>query len=201
MKHASSRDVFNYWNERRGVRPAPDRNEIEPSAIRRALGDTFILTFDADAGHPFRLAGTRVCALFCGELKGRPFLPLWENTQRGALRELIGIVDEELVGVVAGVTGSPATGTALAPAAPIDLELLLLPLHHRIGRRVRLLGVLAPIAPPYWLGAHPLTGLRLGSLRHLDPGLETTAAPGLRSGRAADDLRARLVVHEGGRTQ
>src|SRR5258705_7752830 len=65
MKQASSRDVFNYWNERRGGRPAPDRSEIEPGAIRRALGDTFILAFDAGAEHPFRLAGTRVCALFC----------------------------------------------------------------------------------------------------------------------------------------
>ncbi|MGB9364875.1 MAG: PAS domain-containing protein, partial [Xanthobacteraceae bacterium] len=64
MKQASSRELFGYWAARRGARAAPERGEIEPSAIRRALGDVFILEFDRRSGHPFRLAGTRVCALF-----------------------------------------------------------------------------------------------------------------------------------------
>ena len=46
MKHASSRDVFEYWNKRRGYRIAPERGDIEPGPIRRALGDTFILAQD-----------------------------------------------------------------------------------------------------------------------------------------------------------
>ena len=54
MKQASSRELFGYWTARRGTRRAPERGEIEPSAIRRALGDVFILEFDRSAGHPFR---------------------------------------------------------------------------------------------------------------------------------------------------
>ena len=46
MKQASSRELFGYWAVRRGKRAAPERGEIEPSAIRRALGDVFILEFD-----------------------------------------------------------------------------------------------------------------------------------------------------------
>ena len=46
MKQASSRELFGYWTAKRGSRPAPERGEIEPSAIRRALGDVFILEFD-----------------------------------------------------------------------------------------------------------------------------------------------------------
>ena len=45
MKHESIRQLFDYWNERRGTREAPERSDIEPGAIRRALADTFILGF------------------------------------------------------------------------------------------------------------------------------------------------------------
>ena len=69
MKHPSSRDLYAYWNERRGSRLAPERADIEPSAIRQVLGDTFVLAADSVAQHPFRLAGTRLCALFGRELK------------------------------------------------------------------------------------------------------------------------------------
>jgi len=194
MKQASSRDVFNYWNGRRGIRPAPDRSDIDPGAIRRALGDTFILAFDADAEHPFRLAGTRVCALFCRELKGQPFVHLWEQIQRAPMRELVAIVAEESVGIVAAASGAGPRNASL------DLELLLLPLSHRGGKHARLLGVLVPITVPYWLGASPLTNLRLGPLRHLGPAVETVAAPPLVSARSAAEIRKGLVVHDGGRS-
>ena len=85
MKHPSNRELFEYWNTRRGRRSAPDRNEIEPGAIRHLLADTFILAFDASGGHPFRLAGTRVCALFGRNLKGASFLDLWAASSRGAV--------------------------------------------------------------------------------------------------------------------
>jgi hypothetical protein len=194
MKQASSRDVFNYWNERRGVRPAPDRSEIEPGAIRRALGDTFILAFDPGAEHPFRLAGTRVCALFCRELKNQAFVDLWEDIQRAPMRELIAIVAEESVGIVAGASSVGPRSEAL------DLELLLLPLSYRSGKHARLLGVLAPTTVPHWLGASPLTNLRLGPLRHLGPAVETVAAPSLVSMRPPADARKGFIVHDGGRS-
>ena len=43
MKHPSNRELFDYWNERRGERLAPERADIEPAAIRHVLGDTFVL--------------------------------------------------------------------------------------------------------------------------------------------------------------
>lgn len=77
MKHAGSRELYAYWDEKRGKRAAPERAEIEPGAIRNVLSDAFILALDGGAGHPFRLAGTRVCALFGRELKSEPFIGLW----------------------------------------------------------------------------------------------------------------------------
>ena len=34
MKHASIRELFAYWNLRRGARRAPDRGDIDPAVIR-----------------------------------------------------------------------------------------------------------------------------------------------------------------------
>jgi hypothetical protein len=196
MKHASTRELFDYWNRRRADRFAPERSEIEPGAIRRALGDSFILAFDPHANHPFRLAGTRVCALFCRELKGSAFGQLWDEDSRSTLRDIVAIVADEAVGIVAGATGYIADGP------PADLEMLLLPLAQCGRTHVRMLGALAPITPPYWLGTHPVERLALGTLRHLGTALETVAAPRLMH-RSLDDKPHRglggLVVHEGGR--
>ena len=125
MKHPSSRDLYAYWDAQRGNRPAPERGDIEPGAIRHLLGDSFILALDAARGHPFRLAGTRVCALFGRELKDEPFT-VWDARDRGRSRDLIDILADECVGVVAGVDARTNVD-----GAPIDLELLLLPLGHR----------------------------------------------------------------------
>jgi hypothetical protein len=37
MKHAASRELYAYWQEKRGTRPAPERTDIEPGAIRGVL--------------------------------------------------------------------------------------------------------------------------------------------------------------------
>ena len=64
MKLNGSIELFQYWNRLRGTRPAPRRTEIEPSDIKTLLADTFILEQDSRGLPVFRLAGTRLCALF-----------------------------------------------------------------------------------------------------------------------------------------
>ena len=195
MKHPSSRELFAYWNARRGAHAAPERAEIEPGVIRKVLGDTFILAFDPGAGASFRLAGTRVCTLFGRELKGSPFTAIFDESNHGAVRDLVAIVADEAVGVVAAAAGRTADGHAA------DLELLLLPLRHRGRLQGRMIGVLTPLAVPFWLGSSALSAMTLGNRRHVGPAVETVAAPLL----AATPPRRRgahgLVVYEGGRPQ
>jgi hypothetical protein len=193
MKHASTRSLFDYWNRKRGNRPAPDRADIDPAAIRQALGDTFMLAADFVDELRFRLAGTRVCALFCREIKGEAFAELWSESSGKAIEDLLTVVDNETVGAVAGLIGHTADGSE------IELELLLLPLAHIGHARVRALGILAPVAPPYWLGEKPVVELELGTLRHIGAELEGFGAPRFAPGREIGLKRHGFTVYSGGR--
>ena len=194
MKHASIRELFDYWNAQRGSRAMPDRADIEPGSIRRVLADTFILTVDPSAGHPFRIAGTRVCAAFGRELKDTAFADLWSADGEARIRDLIHVLTTESIGFVAGASGCRDDG------ATLDLELLALPLAHRERGDARLLGALVPRQVPYWLGVNALGRLTLGTVRYL--GRQTAIAPAPRPMLdilpAGRPLRG-LVVYDGGR--
>lgn len=193
MKHSSIRELFDYWNTRRGTRSAPERGEIEPGAIRHVLADTFMLTFDPRTGHPFRIAGTRVCAAFGRELKGAAFTEIWAAASRDPIRDLLTTVATESVGVVAAASGRSCEGAAL------ELEFLVLPLAHRAGASARILGALVPTEVPYWLGTQTLGRLALGMIRYLGPQTGPysvpRAAPGVPSNAR---VRHGLVVYDGG---
>jgi hypothetical protein len=190
MKHASSALVLDYWNDRRRHRAAPERAEIDPAEIRQALGDTFMLAADFVDELRFRLAGTRVCALFGREIKGESFAAMFNEDSRRQIDELIAVVTNEAVGAVAGLLGSTADGSAA------EVEMLLLPLAHVGHARIRALGVMAPLVPPYWLGEKPLVQMSLRTLRHL--GDDSGDTPRFVSGLGGR-LRHGFVVYRGGR--
>jgi len=193
MKHQSTRAVFDYWNKKRGRRLVPQRADIDPTEIRHALGDTFMLAADFLDHLRFRLAGTRVCALFGREIKGEPFGELWGETSRKAIDELVAVVNNEATGAVAGLTARTADGDET------DLELLMLPLAHAGYGRIRAIGVLAPLAPPYWLGAKPVAELTLGTLRHTGADADISLAPRLVPAAAGSRVQHGFVVYSGGR--
>src|SRR5258708_12360886 len=113
MKHPSSREFFAYWDEKRGGANAPDRSEIEPGAVRELLGDIFVLSYDAAAGHPFRVAGTRVCALLGCDLRDRSFSALFEPEGRRETEDIIAVDSEEMLPPLA-----PITPPSLHPSPP-----------------------------------------------------------------------------------
>lgn len=191
MKHPSNRELFEYWNERRGERLAPERADIDPAAIRHVLGDAFVLEANGIENHVFRLAGTRLCALFGRELKTESFIRLWQRSGQTAVRELVSVVMEEKAGIVASVTGATSDDTL----APVQLELLLLPLAYHSRAEARVLGALAPMAAPYWLGAKAIGPLTLGMFRHI--GAAAEAAPPFKA--AAGRIKHGLTVYDGGR--
>jgi hypothetical protein len=189
MKHAASRELYAYWEKQRGTRPAPERAEIEPGAIRGVLSDAFILALDRKNGHPVRLAGTRVCALFGREIKGGSFLDFWVPSSRPTVEGLLSILADECTGTVAGVTAENEHGET------IDLELLLLPLGIRRPSFARTIGVLAPLNIPGWLGTTPIGPMTLGGRRHIGAELDKRLLPRFMAPRG----RRGLMVFDGGR--
>lgn len=188
MKHPTSRLLFSYWDGLRGKRPAPDRSEIEPGEIRQLLPDMFILEVGRGRAAEFRLAGTRLCALFGRELARSPFAGLWgENAQEAA--PLVEAVVKDGAGAVAGLVGRSGRGFEVA------LELLLLPLRHRGRTSIRMLGSLSCATMPVWAGTDPLRGLSTSSVRVLQAS-ERLAI--LDPNEAALERRRRLKVVEGG---
>jgi len=80
---------------------------------------------------------------------------------------------------------------------PVNLELLLLPLVGQAHGEARVLGAMAPLVAPYWLGTKAAGPLTLGMFRHIGPAVEPAVPPRLRAplGR----LRHGLTVYDGGR--
>jgi hypothetical protein len=180
MKHATSRELYEYWNRVRGSERAPHRGAIEPGDIRRILADTFILEVVDRDTHLVRLAGTRVCAIYCRELKGSNFFDLWRADDRSAIQTLGAAVSED--GAAAVVTVEAKTARSQAVAA----ELLLMPLRHAGPSFDRVLGSLSVLERPYWLGNEPVEQQSIASLRLIWPdseprfGRRKTDLPGLK---------------------
>lgn len=155
MKHPSNREFFAYWDDKRGLARAPDRSDIEPGPVRELLGDIFVLSYDKKAGFPFRVAGTRICALLARDLKGESFPLLFALESRGDIEEIVGVVAEEFLVAVAGVTALAENGTK------VHLELLLLPFNTRAHTPISLTGQLAPFSESRGkLGPFTLTSFR-----------------------------------------
>jgi hypothetical protein len=157
MKHPSNREFFAYWDEKRGSARAPERSEIEPGEVRELLGDIFVLSYDAASGYPFRVAGTRVCALLGCDLKDRSFSKLFDTDGRREIEEVIAVVAEEMLPAVAGITAISEDGS------PAHLELLLLPFSARAHTPLSLTGLLAPFESEPGV----LSDLKLTSWRYL----------------------------------
>jgi hypothetical protein len=157
MKHPSSREFFAYWDQKRGGARAPDRSEIEPGAVRELLGDIFVLSYDSAAGYPFRVAGTRVCALLGCDLKDRSFSALFKPDGRREIEGIIAVVAEEMLAAIAGITATSQDGS------PAHLELLLLPFNARAHTPLSLTGLLAPFESEHGM----LRDFKLTSWRYL----------------------------------
>jgi hypothetical protein len=183
MKHPSSRAFFAYWDEQRGNARAPDRSEIEPSAVRERLGDIFVLSYDASAAYPFRVAGTRVCALLGRDLKGQGFSALFDPKGRREIETIIAVVAEESLAAVAGITAIAQDGSRA------HLELLLLPFNPRAHTPLSLTGSLAPFGPQPRLSSE----LEMTSWRYLGHPKENLLPRALRKLAIARGL----MVYEG----
>lgn len=163
MQQTSTRTLYDYWNAIRGSRSAPDRKDIDPTRIREALANTFILEFDQAEKFSFRLAGSHLCTSYCRELKGRSFNDLWHERDRDAMDTLIRAVTEDHAVALVTFQGTTALHTK------VSFETILMPLRHNGSTHTRLLGAMSALEEPYWLGVQPILEQRITGLRLIWP--------------------------------
>lgn len=162
MKQDGSVALFHYWNRLRDGRPAPKRTEIEPADIKGLLSDTFILECDTRGEAVFRLAGTRLCAIYGRELKGFSFPSMWRSNDQRMIGRLAQNVFSGDAVVVIAYDGLSQNGRS------VGFELLLLPLDGGQDNR-RALGIISAVERPYWLGADAINDAVVESVRVVDP--------------------------------
>ncbi len=163
MQLPATKLLFNYWNTLRGSRSAPERRNVDPTKIRTALSNTFILEADQEQDFSFRLAGSHLCSAYCRELKARPYLNLWHAKDRDAVATLIKAVTDDHAVALVNFEGTIATG------GKISFETILMPLRHNGASNNRILGAMASEDEPYWFGAKPILEQRITGLRLIWP--------------------------------
>lgn len=194
MKNAVTRDLYCYWDGLRDGLVVPDRAEVDPGAIRRVLADTFIVEVDADRAFPYRLAGSRLCALMGHELRGESFLDAFMGPDRVEMERLIDAVIVDSAAVVVGLEARSNQGHRL------DLELLMMPLRHRSAANSRILGSIAPSEQPFWIAVCPIETVCVRSVRVLWPsGRSMFNSPQPPSPPPGARRLAHLTVVDGGR--
>ncbi len=165
MKHDTSIELFLYWNRLRAGRPAPKRTDIEPADIRTRLADTFILEAKPNGAARFRLAGTRICALFGHELKGFDFEMLFNDRDRLMASRLVQAAVRESTLSVLGLDGV----TRLNRRVPF--ELMMLPLASETDGG-RIMGSLVALDRQSLRGTDPILRCDVTSVRVVDPDRE-----------------------------
>ena len=184
MKLAVTMELHAYWNRLRGARSAPERNDVDPGAIRGVLADTFVLDFNDQRGFPFRIAGSRANALFLKQLRGLSFLELWRDADRQELDSILHCVADETQPFLIGAEARPAG------LETMDIEIILLPLRHHGLTHSRVLGGLAVRAAPEWMGLTRAGPIALTSLRALESSAREKPAP---EGAAPADFSLRNI--------
>jgi hypothetical protein len=198
VKLAATMELYAYWNQLRGARSAPERNDVDPGAIRGVLADTFVLDFDERCGFPFRIAGSRANAIFLKELRSLSFLELWRDADRGEINSVLHCVADEAQAFLIGAeAGPPSLGG-------VNIEVILLPLRHHGLTHSRVLGGFAVHSAPAWIGLMGAGPIALTSLRALNsstgkPPAPGTAAPASFSLRDMPRRYKHLFVYSGDR--
>lgn len=188
MRHSASRALYQHWNALRGDRPAPERAEIAPEALRKVLADTLMLDLDAGPSPLVRLAGTRICGLFARELRGTAFDALFLPTERERARSIVQDMAAQAQPTVVRARGHTADGRIA------HMELLLLPLALEGRTEGRALGSIGALTVPYWVGLVPIEGMAIIAARRVPRPAHAVPAIPLPGG-----MPPRLTLLRGGR--
>jgi len=162
MRQENIGGLLAYWNKLRGSRAAPERREIAPAAIGAWLPDTFLLQSSGWGEPRFRLAGTRICAIYGGELRTLPFASLWQSKDRNTIQRLSrNCMTSKAAAQIDGEARS-------ARGRKVCFKLVLLPLANEANDG-NLIGMMTMIGRPFWLESDVVVENHIKGVCVIDP--------------------------------
>lgn len=130
MKLFTTKYLYEYWNELRGKRIAPNRKELDPSVLKDVLPNLFLLDRLDKETYNFRLAGTKTCDIFGQELRDKNFLDLWNGNDKDSFMSLLETLTEQGAAIVCGLKGVSNDKQKGTMVETVSFEFLALPLFH-----------------------------------------------------------------------
>jgi len=172
MRQKKTKQLYGYWMDLfwkagnlagSSLPPVwPQRSDVHPSECRSLLGDMFILEI-AEQNLTYRLAGTRLCALYGHELKGEDFNSTFDANDRDAATSwAIRAGTENYLAAMSG-TASDTAGNRIV------LETLLMPVACNTRHANRILGLTVACDPQTTIGNRKVDNQRIRSVRTLRP--------------------------------
>jgi hypothetical protein len=133
--HPGSRRLFAHWESLRAERAYPNREEFTFEPVKDLMPDMVVLERDAArGGYRFRLAGSRVCALFGKNLTSSDALAGWDAFEASILSNHFELALENFQPVLMRMRLLTDIGLTLAT------ELIAMPIRARESNRVQLIG-------------------------------------------------------------
>lgn len=131
-----------YWEGLRMGRMVPQRSEVDPRGIERALEYTFVLERIAPGLARFRLSGLHLNDLLGMEVRGMPFTSFFTPAARQTIMDTLEAVFDGPQTAELTLAGERSIGKPV-----LDAKLILLPLRSDLGEITRIMGCLVSSGP------------------------------------------------------
>ena len=160
MLHPGSRQLFRYWETIRAERAFPNREDIDFSALKAVLPDLVVVERDhLRKSFRFRLAGSRVCSLFCSNLTSKDVFSGWDSFETEVLRRHIELAISQYQPAVIRMRLTTDRQQQLAA------EMVVLPVQVKDSERLQLIGGVFAFRAVNTLGYERIVSRELASAR------------------------------------
>jgi hypothetical protein len=160
MLHPGSRQLFRYWETLRAEKAYPRREDVDFAAIKAVMPDLVIIERDhLRKSFRYRLAGSRVCALFGMNLTATDVFAAWDHFETDVIRRHLEIALTRFQPAVIRMRLTTDRDQQLAA------ELVVLPVQMQNSNRVQLIGGMFPFRPVTALGHSVIAARELVSAR------------------------------------
>lgn len=137
LGHRICAEIRGYWEALRDGRLVPERADVNPRGIDRALEYSFVIERVAPGIGRFRLAGTHLCDVLGMEVRGMPLTAFFVTSSRPQITEASERLFRDPAIIEATLVSEPFQGLPVFSA-----RMLLLPLRSDLGDINRALGCL-----------------------------------------------------------